>query len=84
MLLAAPANYHTDIQKETEIKPARLNVISGAMWRANVFLKTNVCLSFVFHVIGELVRISASKIASAESNAFCYVKQITVKVNNAG
>lgn len=67
-----------------EIKPNRLNVISGAMWRANVFLKTNVCLSFVFHVIGELVRMSAFKIASEETNAFSLVKQITVKVYNAG
>lgn len=67
-----------------DIKLALLNVISGAMWRVNVFLKTNVCLSSVFHVIGELARMSSSKLAQTESNVFRYVKQIAVNVTNVG
>lgn len=70
MLSAAPANYHADILKEMEIKPARSNVISGAMWRANVFIKTNVCLSSVSHVIAEAAGMSSSKLAHTESNVF--------------
>lgn len=67
-----------------EIKLAHLNVISGTMWRVNVFLKTNVCLSSVFHVIGKRVRMSSSKLAQTESNISRDVKQITVNVTRVG